>query len=596
MKTNSIHLGQIQVEAGRPDINMQNAISRMKQVPTGGIIVFPEMFISGYMIGDDFLRDSFIKDCRAKNDVIVELSKKLDITIVWGNIDIDESKKNEDGSVRKYNTAYIASRGKLLKKQYKTLLPNYRMFDDKRYFTSLKTLAEEEGIDISKYYEPVEVVIDGVKTKVSLLICEDIWNINGDYNLDPVAMTKTHMPDLIVVPSCSPFGLEKAKFRDRLLQIQSQNTSLAYVNPIGIQNNGKNIFNFDGGSAFYQNGSFVKGVKNYGTEEVSELVHELEIEQIYEALINSVKEFWKQSDMKKAIIGLSGGIDSGVNAALLTIALGKENVTAINMPSRFNSNTTKNLAEKLANNLGINYLVSPIQDAVDLTIKMIEMTTGIPPSSFEIENIQARERGKMLSDLAPRFQAFYTNNGNKDEIMTGYATLYGDVNGSIALIGDLTKEQVKALARYINKKNGKEIISNEMIDMKPTAELSDSQSPDNGGGDPFNYRFLGAVNKAFIEKQKSLIDLVNALKNGNLEQVLGLHNGELERNFNSKKVIVEELEKIWRLKNNNIFKRIQAPPIPTISKRSFGFDFREAQKKVYFGEGYEELKEEVICS
>lgn len=597
MNTNAINLWQVQVEAGRPDLNMEKVIEQIKNTPRWWILILPEMVIPGYMIWDDWLYESYIKHCRDFNDEIIRLSGEYWITIVWWNIAFDESKKNEDWSIRKYNGAYIASNWKLLKTQYKTLLPNYRMFDDKRYFHSLKDLVVEENLDnkdesirekLEEEYKPVEVFIDWVKTKVSLLICEDIWNINDDYAVDPVEMTKKYSPDLIAVVSASPFGLEKAKFRDKLLKIVSEDTTIAYVNPIWIQNNGKNVFNFDWGSSIYENGKFMRWVKDYAENNweqeniIEELSHLEEPEQIFNALVYVIKEFWKQNWWTKASIWLSGWLDSGLVATLLVKALWKDAVTALNMPSKFNWDTTKNLASTLASNLWIDYKISPMDRMVQAQVQDYIDLTWEEPSSFEMENIYARSRWSKLSNMVAKYGP-YTNNGNKDEIITWYATLYGDVNWVMAVIWDLNKETVREVSRFINKKFS-EIIPSEMIEMQPAAELSDEQNVDNGWGDPFDYPLLRWLTRAYMEKKKTIADMEMMIENGTLENFLWLQQWYLDSLFDTKWKQVEEAKRIWRLKTISYFKRVQAPPIPTITRSSFGFDRREAQNKPYFWE------------
>lgn len=604
MNTNAINLWQVQVEAGRPDLNMEKVIEQIKNTPRWWILILPEMVIPGYMIWDDWLYESYIKHCRDFNDEIIRLSGEYWITIVWWNIAFDESKKNEDWSIRKYNGAYIASNWKLLKTQYKTLLPNYRMFDDKRYFHSLKDLVVEENLDnkdesirekLEEEYKPVEVFIDWVKTKVSLLICEDIWNINDDYAVDPVEMTKKYSPDLIAVVSASPFGLEKAKFRDKLLKIVSEDTTIAYVNPIWIQNNGKNVFNFDWGSSIYRDWEFIRWVKNYTENKndlettITELKHLEEPEQIFDALIYVIKEFWKQNWWEKAMIWLSWWIDSWLVSTLLTIALWKENITAINMPSKFNWETTKSLAHTLANNLWIDYKISPMDRMVEAQVQDYLDLVWEMPSSFEMENIYARARGGKLSNLVAKFWP-YTNNWNKDEVLTWYATLYGDVNGVLAIIWDLHKTQVWDLCRWINDNVEKvmpsskleEIIPNEMIEMKPAAELSDEQNVDNGWGDPFDYNFLSAIEMAYYNKKQTIFDIISKISDDTLENYLWLEKWYLDKLFDTKEKSIEEAKRIWRLKTISYFKRVQCPPVITISRSSPWFDHRESQNKPYF--------------
>lgn len=595
MNPDNIHLAQIDVTAGRPDKNLWKIQDLLKKTPEDTLTIFPEMAVSGYMIGDDWLREDFVRECEAMNREILDILKERWQAAIWWNIETDTNKKNTDGSIRKYNSAYIAQNGKLLDVRQKTLLPNYRMFDDERYFTSLIDKAAEEEKNIWEYYAPVEIEIEGVKYKVSTLICEDIWNINRDYPLNPVALTKEYSPDLMAVVSASPFGTEKRKFRDKLLRLQSQDTSLAYVNPIGSQNIWKTIHVFDGGSSLYQNWKYIRWIRDYSENSVSETLEEKEeMQEIFEALVYGLKKFWENTGKKKFVIGLSGGLDSALVAYLLVEAIGAENIIAVNMPSKFNSDTTKDLAEQTAENLGIKYLVSPIQSIVDEEIALIEQTTGKEVSSFDKENIQARTRGIRLAGIAANQNALFTNNGNKDEVAIGYATLYGDVAGAIAPIWDLYKDlQVRPLARYINQRSGKEIIPEKIIEMQPTAELSDMQNPESGGGDPFNYEFLWKINWATIEKKMTPESILRAYANKTLKETLWLSK-EIEEYFPDAKSFIEELEKIWNLQKRAVFKRIQAPAIIQVSRGSFGFDYREAMNEPYFGEAYYKLKEQIL--
>ncbi len=571
MNTNSINLWQVQIKPWKLDFNMEKIREQIEATKTGWILILPEMVIPGYLIWDKWLDNEYIKECKSFNEEIIKLSWEYNITIVWGNIDFDENKKNEDWSIRKYNTAYLASNWKLLKTQYKTLLPNYRMFDDKRYFTSLKDLALEENISLEEYYKPVEVLIDWVKVKVSLLICEDLWNINNDYPIDPLKLTKLYSPDLIAVPSCSPFGLEKAKFRDKLLQIQSKDTIIAYVNPIWIQNSVSTEFVFDWWSSIYENWKFVRWIKDYrDNEEISEIEHRKKIEQIKQNLIYGLKEFWEREWKAKFYIWLSGWIDSAVVACLLVEAIWKENVIAINMPSKFNSETTKNWAKKLAKNLWITYKISDIESELNVRIRNYKDFHNKEPSDFELENIQARIRWHRLADLSPADKAFFTNNWNKDEITTGYATLYGDTSWAIAPIWDLTKQEVFELAKTFKE------IPKEMIEQKPSAELSEKQDIDSGWWDPFIYEFLSSVTKVITEKKASLEYLLKKLEENKLEEFLWLKKWVLKYYFEDKYDIISEIEKIYRLQKWSFFKRRQLPPVIHISRWSYWTDFREA--------------------
>jgi len=590
----NIILGQINVVPGRPDINQKKIIEIIENTKNWALIVFPEMAVSWYFLWDKWLSDSYIKELKEMNDNIVKATKTAWNSAIWWNIDYNPFRKNWDWSVRKYNAAYLASNGQMIWKQFKTLLPNYWKFDDKRYFTSLERVALEADKHIFNFYEPFEIEIAWTKQKVSILICEDIWNINDYYMVDPVAETMKHNPDIIAVPSASPFEADKTKFRKEVLQKASKDTTLAYVNPIWTQNTWKNIYIFDWESSIYKNSEKIVDTAVFKEMEINQTqIEKPKIEQIYDALIFAIKNEFERLGFKKVVIWLSGWMDSGLVATLLTQAIWKENVIAINMPSKFNSDTTKNLAETLANNLGIEYKVYPIQDEVDIKINKLENLTWEKPSNFEIENIQARLRWQILADISPRFKAIFTSNWNKDELATGYATLYWDTSGAISIIWDLHKSEVFELARFINEKSKKEIIPNEMIEMKPSAELSDGQNIDNAWGDPFDYEFLGKLKKAYIERNLTPEDILRKFQNWTLEKKLGLDKNIMEY-FETKQDFIEEVEKLWKLKHNNFFKRIQYPPIITLTSSAFWTNYRESQNWVYFGKNYEKIKREIL--
>jgi len=291
------------------------------------------------------------------------------------------------------------------------------------------------------------------------------------------------------------------------------------------------------------------------------------------------------------------------------------------MPSKFNWDTTKNLAKQLADNLGIEYKIYPIQDEVDIKINKLEKLTWEKPNDFEIENIQARLRWQILADISPRYKAIFTSNWNKDELSTGYATLYWDTSWAISIIWDLHKTEVFELARFINKKftphstspligEGQEQknsplpqgrgaggegypIPVEMIEMKPSAELSENQNIDNAWGDPFNYEFLWKLKKAYIERNLIPEDILRKFQNWTLEKKLGLEENIMQY-FDSKQDFIEEVEKLWKLKHNNFFKRIQYPPIITLTSSAFWTNYRESQNWVYFWKNYEKIKKEIL--
>jgi NAD+ synthase (glutamine-hydrolysing) len=326
---------------------------------------------------------------------------------------------------------------------------------------------------------------------------------------------------------------------------------------------------------------------------------------LYHGLVYGLKKFFQALNSPPVVIGASGGIDSSVNAALLSVALGPEKVYAVNLPTRFNSQTTRSAARKLAENLKVHYVVIPVQESYEYTVDQVNNTiferldgTGIKTrvelSDLNVENVQARDRGsRVLAGIASALGAVMVNNGNKTEIAIGYATLYGDVNGAISILGDLYKMEVYRLAEYINKINGRKLIPQEAIDVTASAELSAEQNVDEGKGDPILYPYHDKLIKAFVEYRLDPEDILRLYIDGKLEPALGLEENMLSGYFPDSRSFINDLEHKWRLYKSSVFKRIQAPPIITVSKRAFGFDLREAQNGVYFTRGYNRLKQNI---
>jgi len=308
----------------------------------------------------------------------------------------------------------------------------------------------------------------------------------------------------------------------------------------------------------------------------------------------------------KVVIGLSGGIDSAVVAALCVEVLGKENVVAVNMPTRFNTATTKGLAKELADNLGIQYLVAPIEDAVNLTRKEIGDLTGRKVEGLVDENVQARDRSsRVLAGIAAQLGAIhktnvvFTNNGNKTELAQGYCTLYGDVDGAVAPIADLYKTQVRALARHLNAKLGN-VIPEGILTVKPSAELSDAQNPEKGGGDPFQFEYHDKLLYQMVELRRDPEDILADAVAGKLDKALGLPAGKTaigkDGYFPTMTAFIDDLELVWKRLKGSFFKRVQAPPVLAVSKRAFGYDLREFQGKARFTRRYCELKIEALLA
>lgn len=629
-----IALSQFEIIPSMPTNNAARIINYIEEAKNNkaDMIIFPELAISGYLIGDMWESESFIRECEELGEEIIKASK--DIFVIFGNVAVDRNKKNFDGRVRKYNALFLAKDGKLIKNPYsknrypfiiKTLLPNYKEFEDTRHFFSLKDLifenALEDNFDLKEYFNPVEININGEKINLGLTICEDAWSSN--YNLSPIDILN-EKTDLFINISSSPYTLIKDTKRHKMYSDISKkyNKPLIYVNNVGIQNNGKTVYTFDGGSSVYDNNGNIICASNRYEERLYyiemnltkkefpkaiKINEENEYKLIYDTIIYGIRKFMKLIGINKVVIGVSGGIDSALSSAVYVNAIGKDNVLLVNMPSRFNSNTTKNLAKTLAENLSCAYMVVPIQESVDFTIKQIETCKIIKDgeesflkvSSFIAENIQARDRSsRILSGLASSFGGVFTCNANKTETMVGYSTLYGDGAGFFAALADLWKYQIYELAKYINKNIfKKEIIPEGSINIVPSAELSNAQAVDEGKGDPIKYDYHDYLFKTLMESWNRILpeDILQMYIDGVLEEKIGCEKGIIKKYFKNDLEFIEDLEKWWRqYMGMAISKRIQAPPILAISRRAFGFGNRESQNRVYYTSKYLYLKNKLL--
>ena len=629
-----IALSQFEIIPSMPTNNAARIINYIEEAKNNkaDMIIFPELAISGYLIGDMWESESFIRECEEFGEEIIKASK--DIFVIFGNVAVDRNKKNFDGRVRKYNALFLAKDGKLIKNPYskipypfiiKTLLPNYKEFEDTRHFFSLKDLifenALEDNFDLKEYFNPVEIEINGEKINLGLTICEDAWSSN--YNLSPIDILN-EKTDLFINISSSPYTLIKDTKRHKMYSDISKkyNKPLIYVNNVGIQNNGKTVYTFDGGSSAYDNNGNIIFASNRYEERLYyiemnltkkefpkaiKINEENEYKLIYDTIIYGIRKFMKSIGINKVVIGVSGGIDSALSSAVYVNAIGKDNVLLVNMPSRFNSNTTKNLAKTLAENLSCAYMVVPIQESVDFTIKQIETCKIIKDgeesflkvSFFASENIQARDRSsRILSGLAASFGGVFTCNANKTETMVGYSTLYGDGAGFFAALADLWKYQIYELAKYINKNIfKKEIIPEGSINIIPSAELSNAQAVDEGKGDPIKYDYHDYLFKTLMESWNRILpeDILQMYIDGVLEEKIGCEKGIIKKYFKNDLEFIEDLEKWWRqYMGMAISKRIQAPPILAISRRAFGFGNRESQNRVYYTSKYLYLKNKLL--
>lgn len=690
-----IAFGQIQVHPGEPATNFQSmmhAIDYAKAVSTD-ILLFPELCLSGYMVGDLWDQVPFIKDCLYYGEELVKYTENTNLTIIFGNVGVDEGLCNLDGSLRKYNALYVASKGQLVSNPsqpypftIKTLLPSYRYFNEPRYFTSANVVAKDRNLSLSDINQPLTIATRQGAFTIAPVICEDSWDTH--YPDCPTSLmvesakAKGQPIDLIVNCSSSPYTIHKQEHRHALFSAQAKryNTPIAYTNHVGIQNNGKNICIYDGCSTLYDvNGSIVEevpafentvrptllkdtlwkplshtssnhkytfqdstvsrhisGNNSYDKNDIYNACdsHDLDgldnldnsrvlansnntlatmpnyIPTLFKALQYGVRQFLSQTGIKNIVIGASGGIDSALNAALYSTVLPSENLYLVNMPSRYNSDMTKDLAYQLAQNIGCHYGVFPIEEGVSVTIEQLENTsftkynTFLQLSTLAKENIQARDRSsRILAGIASAVNGAFTCNGNKTEFTVGYATMYGDLAGFLAVTGDVWKTDVYALARYVNKSIfQREVIPQGSIDVVPSAELSDAQDITQGLGDPLQYEYHDCLFRSFVEGTPHTLphqrltpeDILRAYENDTLESLLELPN-HISHYFTSTEQFINDLERWWKSFNGlAVAKRIQSPPLFLISERAFGTDLSESQLKPYVSRGYEACKSRLL--
>lgn len=603
-----IYAVQMHIEPGHPEKNfetMREAIARAKDAKVD-LVVFPEMALPGYLIGDLWEEISFVETCEEYGRKVAALADGIDI--LFGNVARD-GERGESGRPKLYNAAFYATKGEFatlvnigdVKRNFlpKTLLPCYREFDEPRYFSDLRKLAQKNNLRIEDVLQPYTRE-DG--TKIGIFICEDGWD--DIYPVKPSAILAGKMGegDVLINISCSPYTIGKGAARNRVFSAHARNGKLPllYLNSVGTQNNGKNIYAFEGDSCLYDaSGMEMFTFPSFKTAEVVIEVNKYgvlvdgtpaepfpsDIAEVRAALVYMIRENLKRFHVERIVIGASGGIDSAVSAALYSEAIGPQNVFLVNMPTKFNSATTRNAAKELADNLGCPYMVAPISDVIESVRSTLSKCsferndTKMDVTGIHFENLQARTRSaSILATIASVVGAAFTCNGNKSEVTVGYCTLYGDTSGILCALGDLWKMQVYALAEEYNRE--RRIIPQASIDIPASAELSDAQNVDEGKGDPIIYPYHDKLFAFWMERwnRNSLQDAENALDDGTLCEKLGVDPEYFAKIFPTKEAAKDDMRLWWRrYKGIALAKRIQMPPILSVSRRAYGFDYREAQ-------------------
>lgn len=545
-----IALAQQNYHIGNFEKNTEKIIDAIQQAKKqkADLIVFSELCICGYPPRDFLEFDDFIDKSYAAIDVIKQYAD--DIAVIVGAPDRNPIKEGKD----LMNAAFFLHEKKIKAIAHKTCLPNYDVFDEYRYF------------------EPAYHwnVVTFKNLRIALTICEDIWNLGDNplYRICPMDELMKQQPDLMINISASPFDYTHVEDRKAIVK---QNTTkyklpMLYCNCTGSQTE----VVFDGGSLVFDkhsnliaqlplfeedmqyfnlndDGSFVQPVsiasKDLPNEELNpaELDVNLCTAEIYQAIVTGIRDYFSKMGFAKAILGSSGGIDSAVTLAIACDALGSENVRAILMPSPYSTGHSVSDAEALSKNLGNPYDILPIKDVYESFLETLHPVFKDLPFSLAEENIQARTRGNLLMAVANKFGYILLNTSNKSELATGYGTLYGDMAGGLAVLGDCYKMQVYALAKFINRE--KEIIPNNILVKPPSAELRPGQKDSDSLPD---YAVLDKILYQYIERRQGPADI----KAQDFDAAL--------------------VDRVLRLVNINEYKRNQFCPIIRISPKAFG--------------------------
>lgn len=537
-----IALSQLNVTIGDFENNIARIRADIQRAKTENtdLILFPELCISGYPPRDFLEFDDF-------NRKSIEAAKVIagDCVGIIAIIGCQVVNPVIEGK-NLFNAALVLNDGKISGEVHKALLPNYDVFDEYRYF------------EPERNFHCIEV--KGIR--IALTICEDLWNIEDDpmYISSPMDTLILEKPVLMLNIAASPFDYVHADERQAILKknVARFKLPLLYVNHTGAQTE----LIFDGGSVGIDaSGKVVHELKyfeeDFAVFDFNEVNGALtyegvknekptgEAELIYRALKTGISDYFKKQNFTKAILGLSGGIDSALVTCLAADALGAENVHVILMPSQYSSSGSVDDSITLIKNIGVSYHIIPIKKIYDEYLEALKpFFAGLPFSTAE-ENLQARIRAGLLMAESNKFGYILLNTSNKSEAAVGYGTLYGDMCGGISVIGDVYKTQVYALARYINR--DREIIPDTIINKPPSAELR----PDQKDSDSLpEYDILDKVLYQYIEGRKGPSELIN----------MGFDK--------------ELVKRILKLVNTNEYKRYQTPPILRVSPKAFGMGRR----------------------
>ena len=570
MRTLRIGLAQVNSTVGDLNGNAKKILAWAERARKQGValLLFPELAITGYPPEDLLLKPSFIRDNLATLDRIRKKLKMPGMVTVLGFV---------DGNDDIHNAAAIIHRGKILGVYHKRYLPNYGVFDEDRYFQSGDRAFSLQWGNL----------------RVSVSICEDIWYPGG-----PSQEALRGQAELIVNISSSPYHLGKGELRERMLKTRASDgvALVAYVNLVG----GQDELVFDGGSAIFDPdgqvvargrlfeedlvvadldlekvfrrrlhdprsrkekqkhtqdddrtdwvkvlgspaGSRVRPIRNRVEPRVSPT------EEVFRALVLGTRDYVKKNGFQRVLVGLSGGVDSALVAALAVKALGPKAVVGVSMPGPFTSRGTRQDAARVAKNLGIEFLEVPIGPVFESYTRALKSAFKRKKPDVAEENLQARIRGNYLMALSNKFGWLVLTTGNKSELATGYCTLYGDMAGGFAVIRDVPKTFVYEVAKWIVRRAGRDLIPKSVLERPPTAELRANQT-DQDTLPP--YAELDPILKAYVEGDLSLEEIV------------------------ARGAKPATVKKVIRMVDGNEYKRRQGPPGIKITERAFGKDWR----------------------
>lgn len=495
------------------------------------IVLFPELALSGYPPEDLLLRPGFLADCQAAIEALAASTRGIVAVVGW---------PQAAGSVV-YNAASVLRDGHVSHTYRKRELPNYAVFDERRYF------------DVDPDREDCVFDVDGVQ--VGLIICEDLWFA------EPIASTVANGAELVLVPNASPFERDKHAQRDEIMarRVQETGVGLVYLNLVG----GQDAVVFDGGSlvadgdgtvhpaaaAFAEQWlvvDFDPDSRRFTPIQWMEDGDESRDALAWRAVVRGTRDYCRKNGFEKAWLGLSGGIDSSLVLAVAVDALGADNVTAVRMPSRYTADLSNDLAAEQCEMQGVRLLTLPIEKPFQGYLDALAEHFGDLPVDVTEENLQSRTRGALLMAMSNKFGGLLLTTGNKSEYAVGYATIYGDMCGGYAPLKDLYKTEVFALARWRNTV-GDRVIPQGVIDRPPSAELRENQKDQDSLP---AYDVLDAILLRYVDQEQSRDEIVRA----------GFDAATVDR--------------VLRLVRISEWKRHQAAPGPKVSRRAFGRERR----------------------